>query len=154
MTLDLIFGAQTLARPLVPPGVCKSLLAAACLVSVFPVPGAAQALSESGPTASASINITVSVAKRYSLAASGGASKPQGLKQAEFGQFCISTNGGETLLPVMLMWPTPDQANDSELPQSERAMQLPPCGTSGHALIAADAPGQARGIRAVIIRPE
>lgn len=112
------------------------LLAAACLVAIGTCPVAAKAPPEPGPTASASVRISVSVAKRYGLATDGGSRAqlpgPQGRNR-----FCLAATGGEMLTPVQLIAPPPGQPDVAGLPASQ-TRRLLPCGSSGRTLDAAD----------------
>lgn len=129
------------------------LLAAACLVSIMACPVAAKAPPEPGPTASASIRISVSVARRYGLATDGG-SRIQGPEQPGGSPFCLASSGGEMLTPVLLITPSPGRADDNRPTAADKASRLLPCGSTSRTLLAADAPDGSGTVRTVIVSPE
>lgn len=138
-------------RPAYSPGGYWCRLAAACLVSSLASPIAAKAPVETGPTASASIGISVSVAHRYGLAVGEHGSD---LNQPGRGRYCLASNGKEIGLPVMLISVPEGQRNEHRLPSVEQAVQLAPCESTRRPLESAVSFDGPAGIREVIIRPD
>lgn len=84
---------------------CSSgLLAKAtgAVITLAVLPDAAIANPQIGPTSSASVGISLSVAPRFELEANP-TDAVIGLDAAGTGGFCIRTNGSPTLLPIMLV---------------------------------------------------
>lgn len=129
-------------------------LAFACLASIAACPVASKAPGETGPTASASIGISVSVARRYGLSVSGTAFEPQGLKQPVRGKYCIASNESEMRLPVMLILVSGREQNENARPADRQAVQLVPCESSRRSLGAAESFDGPAGIQEVFVRPE
>ena len=129
-------------------------LAAACLVSIASCPVAAKAPEETGPTTSASIGISVSVARRYGLSVNGAASEQQGLKQPVRGKYCIASNENEMRLPVMLILVSGRERNEDTSPAPKQTVQLVPCESSRRPLDDSDSFDGPAIIQEVIVRPE
>lgn len=142
------------ARPRVLWARCTGLLAAVLLLEAMASPGSARPPAQGGPTDSASIHIRVSVASRYGLGAAGDSHGRHKAKHAAGSSFCIASNEGEPILPVMLSWLRPGENAETGLREAGHSVALPPCGAS---MGSADSPGRqdgAAGPEAVIIRPE
>jgi len=120
-----------------------SIAAASLLFLALAEPAAAN--PRIGPTSSASVEISVSVAPSFKLASS--ASARQELKTATY---CIATNGEQMALPVLLV-----QANSGEAldPSAGTANPLPWCNANGRPHDQAYAEDRMRrGL--LLIRPE
>lgn len=89
-------------------------------------PVAAKAPEDMGPNASASIGISVSVAKRYGVSARGFAFEP-GLNRPLRRQYCLVSNAGEMHLPVMLVWVPLGREIETARPAAEQVVQIVPC---------------------------
>lgn len=107
-----------------------------------------------GPTASASIGISLSVAKRYSLSVRAIASERQGLKQQVRGQYCLASNMREMHLPVMLVRVSPNHEEENIYGVATDAIQILPCSASGEAPNAPDKLDESAVMREVIVIPE
>lgn len=132
--------------------VAASLLAATCLALAVNAP--ARAIAGDGRTASASITISVSVAPKYGLAATQNrlpAAKPG---PGGENRFCLATNGEQSQLPVMLIWPSHDGLERLGRPAFERAALIGPCRAGGELQTPADRPGMKPTIETVMVRPE
>lgn len=128
-------------------------LVAACFASFIACPVAAKAPPEPGPMASASIRISLSIARRYGLA-TGGESGLQRPEQLGRDQLCLASNGGETPPSVMLITSAPGQADEDGTPATGRAIRLLPCGSSSRRLDASAALEGAPAVQVVLISPE
>ena len=127
--------------------IAAKLAATALLLSVLPCPAKARpALEDGGPTASASIDISVSVAPRFQLAAAPRTSGSIGSSQAH--GFCLASNAGETPLPIMLIWPSSGQA------EPEKAIQLARCRPTPNRVDLPNHLAGASGEHVLIVRPE
>jgi hypothetical protein len=128
-------------------------MAMAGLLAVLVAPGAAHAGPETGSSSSASVDISLSVAARYGLQASGAGSQGSSLREAGPSQFCIATNGQSTPLPVMLVWPSAGQGPQGDRRQEETAVQLSWCQMSSNPQ-PMNGPGGPMAFGPFIIRPE
>lgn len=129
------------------------LLAAACFASSLPSPGSAKPLRQAAPTASESIEISVSVAARYRLAVGRDNSGISTLTRQGPDQFCMATNGPKMALPVMLIW-TSRSEGVRDRPVTDKTIQLLQCGASQRTLASVTAQGEATAGQTVIIQPE
>ena len=114
--------------------------------------GSAQALPEMGPTSSARIKISVSVASQYSLQAKGGSSRV-GLTRTEPGAFCLKTNSARPQLPVMLTWHSARDGTANDRATNEMAVEIQPCGADPE-MTSADARGNQPISGIIMVRPE
>lgn len=89
--------------------------------------GSAHAAPEMGPSSSASIRITVSVASRYGLRPTAGTLNVR-LKHADPSQFCLETNVTTPHLPIMLIWLPEHEVSASGMIAKENTVEVPPCG--------------------------
>lgn len=89
--------------------------------------GSAHAAPEMGPSSSASIRITLSVASRYALRPTVGTLNVR-LKHADPGQFCLETNATTLHLPVMLIWLPEHEVSGTGLTAKENMTEVLPCG--------------------------
>lgn len=128
---------------------CSALLTLTLTLTLVAPAAAAAERPQRGPTSSASVKISLSVAPRYGLKRTSAAVGRQLAGAAGPGTLCISTNGPQTLLPVMLVR---SATGDDGSPQSgDETDRLAWCGLDGGAL--ENAPDRING-GSLIIRPE
>lgn len=107
-----------------------------------------------GPTSSASVEISLSVAPNYALRTEEPAIRIPESGASGSGIFCIATNGQPMPLPIMLVRPLAGQA-EADGTATEWTIELPWCGAGGAAVPApADQGNDAMAPGAFIIRPE
>ena len=112
----------------------------------------AHAAPEMGPSSSASIRISMSVAPRYALRPATGTLNVR-LKHADPSQFCLETNVTTPHLPVMLIWLPEHEVSASGLIAKENTVEVPPCGAHRGMFQAVSRRNQvASGM--LIVRPE
>jgi hypothetical protein len=107
-----------------------------------------------GPTAAASIGISVSVAKRYGVSARGLAFEP-GLNHSLRRQYCLVSNAGEVHLPVMLIWVPYGRVIETARPAAEQVVQIVPCeGTDRPGADVTFAVDGSAAMKQVLVTPE
>lgn len=118
------------------------LLAAASLLSLMSSPGLTASPVEGGATAFATIAISVSVARRFGVAAAAVTSDEPSTRAAPT-SLCMATNGAATPLPVMLHWPSSP---------AKEAVPLPPCSAAARSVPASELFDE--NAQAILVRPE
>lgn len=135
-------------------GKCRRLFvtppaaASVALVLLLAFADPAMARSQIGPTSSASVSISVSVAPKIGL----GTLAPPVDATVGPSSFCLTTNGRPMALPIMLVW-TPEQPTLAREGQ-ERVEQLRTCNVGGGPVQGADRRGESLAPRLFIVRPE
>lgn len=129
------------------PAASRTLLAVISLV-LLASPAAAKA-PPSGSTSSASIKISVSVAPRYQLYATGK-SQSAGLANASGISFCIATNGAKLLLPAELLRPIEGEVGTSNDGMAADRILVASCGAPEPAKV----PSPLQGAQLLIVQPE
>ena len=142
----------TLTRPICFPIHRFALRSAGWLLVGLAFSGSTHAAPEMGPTSSATIRISVSVASRYALRGAVGSSQI-GLTSADPGRFCLKTNTLALQLPVMLIWPSGHGSSTSGRAAKEIAIEVPPCGALGE-MTPAVGRGDQPASGMLIVRPE
>ena len=89
-----------------------------------------------GPTSSANVRISLSVAQKVRLGAPAPTMRATRSGEAGPGRFCIASNGQPTLLPVMLVRLPVDGLSESRALRV-RADQIPRCDAAGEDLLEA-----------------
>lgn len=123
-----------------PPCLLTRIAGASLLFFGLALAGPAAADPGIGPTSSASVGISVSVAPRYGLASGG--SSTQSHQAATPGSYCIATNLSLAGLPVFVVRSGPDQR--------EAVERLAGC-EPGNSAVLRDA---AQGLELLMVRPE
>jgi len=125
--------------------------AAVLLLMLTPVP--AMARSQMGPTSSATVGISLSIAPKYGLRVSSLQTPVPKLSTAGSGGLCMATNGQPTLLPILLVRSRAGKSV-AEHAGKESAEPLGWC-ASGSKIDAPIASGEWKGMSGpLIIRPE
>ena len=106
-----------------------------------------------GPTSSTSLEISLSVAPRYTLESISAGLGPKQSGAAGSGALCISTNGPQTALPVMLVHPATSVPGSREH-AAERIARLAWCRPDGDRAQAEAGEVGSSGQGPLIIRPE
>lgn len=143
------FLSKRWARPRLGSGLAAG---AGAILMLLALPDQVAARPQIGPTSSASIKISVSVAPRFGLGAGAPAIHDMESATAGAGRFCLAVNGRPTDLPVMLVWPSTGQTSPVHMGK-ERVEQLIPC-NSARAPEAADRQVDTSASGLLIIRPE
>lgn len=125
---------------------------AGCLLIGLAFSGSARAAAEMGPSSSASIRISVSVAPRYALRLATAAS-PVRLQHVEPSQFCLETNAIALHLPVMLIWLPGHAVSPSGPTARDNTVEVLPCGSHPGMVQAVSQPDQLTS-GMLIVRPE
>ncbi|HYC94599.1 MAG TPA: hypothetical protein VEB39_02750 [Sphingomicrobium sp.] len=125
-------------------GAASLVLIAACPVEA--------ATDEISPSASVTIEISVSVASRYGLSVNDRGSSPQGPKRSTSREYCLASNGRAMDLPVMLVWSSggPPSAETA----AKQAVQMARCDAIGGPQSFANSPDEAVGMREALVTPE
>src|SRR5688572_27152010 len=109
------------------------LPAGSMLLMVCALSAPAIASPDIGPTSSANVGISLSVAPNFRLGAAAPAMRANGAGEAGPGRLCIASNSKPTLLPVMLLRLPMDGLSVSQAAR-ERTDQLHRCDGAGAGL--------------------
>jgi len=121
-------------------------VAAASLLLLFAVAQPAAAHPPIGPTSSASVEISVSVAPSFKLASNASASQ-----EPKAAPYCIATNGEQMALPILLVPASNSEARDSS---GGNANPLGWCGRDDGLQVSQARTGDGMPAGLVLIRPE
>jgi hypothetical protein len=132
------------------PASALELGTAAAMLMVFAVAGPAAAVQQIGPTSSAIVGISLSVAPKYGLR-----DNAVGIDalESEAANFCIATNGRPTGLPIHLAWQTVD-VSAAGRNVAEAVAQLDWCAAGGRSIQSIDRGDHGEEAALLIVRPE